>query len=349
MGVGRYLIRVTDRGAGIIDADGGTVEGFRLAGIGLLVAVVAFPEMRAFQEFQPRRGDVHRLKAVDETEDLRPVAGAVKLAQLLHEGQDGGADHDVIEHLGIGRDLREIAGERRLGRRDGDLADHLAALRLNGGGEEIAVVMAEGIVRKDHRDLLAKVLRDPGRHRLHLAFHIGDARLKRPAVQHAGGDVVALGTDKIRHLQLCRARRGADDDMGEKRTIDQIAIGLGRELAKDLGAARGIGAVILEHDLDRAAADATLIVQDLQRGGRGALIPAAIGRADPSPMQLKPKLDRRRGLRLHEARRQPGRQKRTPCRHTGQDRTASRHSHLVRHQTSPLLITHGFPRSSGFF
>ena len=177
MGVGRYLIRVTDRGAGIIDADGGTVEGFRLAGIGLLVAVVAFPEMRAFQEFQPRRGDVHRLKAVDEAEDLRPVAGAVKLAQLLHEGQDGGADHDVIEHLGIGRDLREVAGERRFGRRDGDLADHLAALRLNGGGEEIAVVMAEGVVGEDHGDLLAKVLRDPGRHRLHLAFHIGDARL----------------------------------------------------------------------------------------------------------------------------------------------------------------------------
>ena len=161
--------------------------------------------------------------------------------------------------------------------------------------------------------------------------------------------MVAFGTDEVGHLQLRRARRGADDDMGEQRTIDQIAIGLGRELAENFGPARGIGAVILEHDLDRAAADATLIVQDLQRGGRGALIPAAIGRADPSPMQLKPKLDRRRGLRLHEARRQPGRQKRTPCRHTGQDRTASRHSHLVRHQTSPLLITHGFPRSSGFF
>ena len=65
------------------------------------------------------------------------------------------------------------------------MLQHLAALRFDGGGEEVAMIVAEGEIGEDHRDLLAKVLADERRHRLHLRFHVGDARLQRPAVQRA--------------------------------------------------------------------------------------------------------------------------------------------------------------------
>ena len=94
----------------------------------------------------------------------RVAGGAVELAELLDEGEDGGADHDVVDDLGLLGDAGEVAGEGGLGGRDGEELDDLAALLLDGGGEEVAVVVAEGVVGVDHRDLLAEVRGHPGGH-----------------------------------------------------------------------------------------------------------------------------------------------------------------------------------------
>ena len=66
---------------------------------------------------------------------------------------------------------------------------------------------------------------------------------------------MALGADEVGHPQLAGARRRAHHDVGEERAEDHVA-SLGGELLDHLGAALGIGAVVLEDDLDRAAVDA---------------------------------------------------------------------------------------------
>ena len=48
--------------------------------------------------------------------------------------------------------------------------------------------------------------------------------------------------------------------MREQRAEDDVDLVLGGELADHLGAAAGIGAVILDDDLDRAAVDAAGVV-----------------------------------------------------------------------------------------
>ncbi len=132
-----------------------------------------------------------------------------------------------------------------------------------------------------------------GRHRLHLAFHVGDAGLQRVAVQHARGDVMPFGDHEIGQLQLARARRGADDHMAEQRAEADVAIVLGGEFLDHLGAALGIGAVILGDDLDHAAVDAAAVVDQLGGGRGGAVVPAAVGGADAGAVHLEADLDRR--------------------------------------------------------
>ena len=322
MGIGGDILGIADRGAVVIHPHGGAIEGFRIRGIGLFHAVVAFPEMRAFQEFEAGRGGIDGLQAVDEAKDLRPRARSVEIAQFLDEGQDGRADHDVIENLRLGRDLGQIAGEAGLGRRDGDLGDHLAPLGLDRFGKEIAVVIAEGVIGIDHRHFLAEVVHDPGRHGGDLRAHIGDAGLQRPAVQHARGHVIAFGTDEVGDLQFARPWGGADDDMGKKRAEDRVATGLRGQLFHHFGAALGIGGVVFEHDLDRAAIDAAAIVQHLESGLRGAFIPAPIGRADAGAVQLEAQLDRGRGLRPGIAGEGRGGDKASP--HPLEDRATAR-------------------------
>ena len=80
---------------------------------------------------------------------------------------------------------------------------------------------------------------------------------------------------------------------------------VGGELLHHLGAALGVGAVVLEDDLDRAAVDAAGVVQDLERGRGGALVPAAVGGADAGAVELEAEADRLGGLRLDEAGRPP--------------------------------------------
>ena len=163
-------------------------------------------------------------------------------------------------------------------------------------GEEVAVVVAEGVVRVDHGDLFAEVLRDPRGHGGDLRAHVRDAGLHGPAVQHARGDVVAFGTDEVGDLQLARAGGRADDDVREEGAEDQVAARLGGEFFHHFGTTLGIGRVVFEDDLDGAAIDAAGIVHDLERGLRGAFIPAAIGGADASAVQLEAQLDMAQGL-----------------------------------------------------
>ena len=169
-------------------------------------------------------------------------------------------------HLGLGRDLREVFGEGAFRRRDGDLRDDLGALRLQRRRQVVAMVVAEGEIGEDLRDLLAGIGRDPRRHRLDLALHVGDAGLEDVAVELGRGDVVAFADDEIGHLGLAGGGRRADDDMREQRAEDDVGLVLGGELADHLGAAAGIGAVILDDDLDRPAVDAAGIVDRLDRG-----------------------------------------------------------------------------------
>ena len=105
--------------------------------------------MAAVEKFEAGAVDVDGLERIDEAEQLRPV-GAVEFAEFLDEGEHRRADHDVVDHVGLGRDLREVFGEGAFRRRDGDLGDDLGALRLQRRRQVVAVVVAEGEVREDH-------------------------------------------------------------------------------------------------------------------------------------------------------------------------------------------------------
>ncbi len=168
------------------------------------------------------------------------------------------------------------------------------------------MVVAEGIVRIDHGDLLADIRRDPRRHRTALRAHIGNAGLEHVAVHLAGCDVVALAHHVIRHLEFAGCRRGTDHHMTEQRSVDDVGLVLVGEFLHHLGAARGIRAVILGDDLDRASVDAAGIVDAFDgRGGR-TLVPAPVGGTDAGAVCLEADPDRFRRLRLciaHEARR----------------------------------------------
>ena len=98
----------------------------------------------------------------------------------------------MIDHFGIAGDFREIFGEGRLGRRDCNFGDNLSSLRLDSGREIVTMVMPEREIGIDHCHLLTKRAVNKRCHRLHLAFHVCDARLQCIAVQHAAGDMMAL-------------------------------------------------------------------------------------------------------------------------------------------------------------
>ena len=164
------------------------------------------------------------------------------------------------------------------------------------------MVVAEGVVGKDHGDLLAQGLGDIGGHRQHLRLHVGDAGLQRVAIEDAARHVVALGDDEIGHLQLGRARRGSDHHVAEQRPEDRVAFVQGGETVERLGAAARVGAVILGHDHQLAAVDTAHGVDPRGGGGRDAFVPAPIGRPDAGAMDLEAQPDRSAGLRMGEPR-----------------------------------------------
>ena len=160
------------------------------------------------------------------------------------------------------------------------------------------MIVAEGIVREDHGDLLAEIAGDPRRHGTDLRADVGDARLKDIAVQHAGSDVIALAHHEIRHLEFAGARRRTDHDMREQRAEDEVDLVLAGEFLDHLGAALGVRAVILGDDFDLATGNAASFVDQLRRGLGGAVVPAAITGADAGAVQLEAQPQRFRCLRL---------------------------------------------------
>ena len=302
--VGRDVVGVGDAGAILVHAHLAAIEGVELRGLGAGIARIGLPEIGTLEELEAWALEAHGFQAVDEAEQRR-VATAVEFAEFLHEGQHGGAHHHVVDHFGVSRNLREVAREGGFRRRNGDQRIDVAALRLDRGGEIVAVVIAEGEVREDHGDLLAEVLGNPRRHGDHLAAHVRDARLEGVAVELAGGHVMALGDHVIGQLQFARARGRAHDDMAEQRAEGHVALVLGGEFLDHLGAAAGIGRVVLGDDLDRAAGDAAGFVDQLHRSVRRLPVPLAIGGTDAGLVNLEANADRLGGLRLriaHEAR-----------------------------------------------
>ena len=75
------------------------------------------------------------------------------------------------------------------------------------------MVVTESEIREYLRDLLAGIGRDPWRHGLDLAFHIGDARLEDVAVEFRRRDMVTLADDEVRQLRFARSRGRADHHM----------------------------------------------------------------------------------------------------------------------------------------
>ena len=242
----------------------------------------------------------------------------------------------MIQDLGFCRNLRQILGKAGFGRRNGDLGNHLTALRLHRGGKEVAVIVTKGIVREHHRDLLAKIGRNPWGHRGNLAAHIGDAGLQRPAVQRARGDVIAFRANKIRNLQLTRARGRSHDDMAKQRAKDQFAAMLIGQLVDHFGTALGVGAIVFIDQLDRSATNAAHIVDHLRCRIGGALIPAAIAGTDAGRMQLEPQLQRC-PLRHHRAH-QPRRRQKSRT-HPGKNRAPGGRKSI------PILRCHGLSSS----
>src|SRR5690606_11448049 len=150
---GGHILGVAYAGAVLVNADRIAVEGDEIGIIGLCVAWHSFPKMAALEELETRAVDVDRFERVDEAEEFR-AAGTEKLAHLLDEGEYRRSHHDVINDIGILRDLREIARERGLRRRYRHLGDDLASLRLDRRLEEVAMVVAEGVVGINESDFL---------------------------------------------------------------------------------------------------------------------------------------------------------------------------------------------------
>src|SRR5690606_35480899 len=120
-------------------------------------------------------------------------------------------------------------------------------------------------------------------------------------VHLAGRDMVAFANDIIWHFQLAGSWHGTNDQVREQCAVDEINLVLTDEFLHDLGAASGIGAIIFDDDLDRAAIDTAGLVNELHSSSRGAFVPAAIGSADAGAVALEADTDRLRRLRLSVA------------------------------------------------
>src|SRR5690606_8199102 len=141
-------------------------------------------------------------------------------------------------------------------------------------------------------------------------------------------------------------RRGADNDMGEKRSVNEIHLVLANEFFDHFRAARSVGAVILDDDLDRPAIDAAGFVDQLYGGGSGAIVPAAIGRADAGAVALEADADRFGRLRLRVAGEPRSGEQRSPCAEALQCRAAGQA--VASSSITVADLRHGLPYSLNF-
>ena len=98
---------------------------------------------------------------------------------------------------------------------------------------------------------------------------------------------MTLAADEVGEFQVAGARGRGDDDVREQRTEHELDVVQRRELLDDLGTALGVGAVVLDDELDRAPADAAGLVDVGDGGVRDALVPAPVGRADAGAVRLE--------------------------------------------------------------
>ena len=103
---------------------------------------------------------------------------------------------------------------------------------------------------------------------------------------------MAFADHVVRDLGFAGGGRRSDDDVGKQGAINNVGLVLCGEFADYLGAARRIGAVILDDDFDRAAVDAPSLVDELDGGVGGFFVPAAIGGTDAGSVGLETDLDR---------------------------------------------------------
>ena len=289
VGIGGEIPVVVDTVAVVGETDLFPIEFFELRRVAFAVAGHGLPEIAALEVLEARAGNVHRLDRVDEAEELGPV-GAEVLAHFPHEGENAGAHHDVIDQVGVRGDLREVAREGGLGRRHRNKGIDLAPVLSRRFAEVVAMIIAEGVVGKDHRDLLAKV-GDPFAHGRDLRFHVRDAWLKYVPGHLAGRKRRRLAAQKVGHLQLVGDRPRAMHHMLEQAAEHEIHVVPGNQLAADLAAALGVGAVVLDHEIDRPAVDAARCIDHLDCGLRCPVVPAAVCRADAGQMNLQADLD----------------------------------------------------------
>ena len=81
--------------------------------------------------------------------------------------------------------------------------------------------------------------------------------------------------------------------MGKERAVNDVDLVLRGEFADDLCAPLRIGTVVLDNDFHRAAIDAAILVDELDRCVGRLFIPAPICGADAGAMRLETDLDRR--------------------------------------------------------
>jgi hypothetical protein len=90
--------------------------------------------------------------------------------------------------------------------------------------------------------------------------------------------------------------------MREQRAEGRVDPVLRGELLHHFRAALGVRAVVLGDDLDLSPRDAAILIDQLARGGRRALVPAPVRRPDAGPVHLETEPDRFGGLRMGIAR-----------------------------------------------
>mmetsp|Transcript_23360 Transcript_23360/g.40758 ORF Transcript_23360/g.40758 Transcript_23360/m.40758 type:complete len:322 (+) Transcript_23360:679-1644(+) len=283
--------RITHRSAVGIHPNPLTEEGVIFGLVFLRVTWITFPEICPIQELKSGASNINRLKTINKSKHLRALRPK-ELAKLFHKGQHCRTNHHVINHFGLTRDFREVLGKGGLGRRYGNMLQHFATMRLNRGRKIVAVVMAKCKIREHHCDFLTEVVRYKRRHRMHLAFYIGDPRLKRVSVQHTACDMMTFRHHKVRQFQFPGTRCRADDNMRKQRSKTDVTVMLGREFLDHFRATLRIGPIVFCNNLQRTTIDATLLIDQCSRRRCRSIIPSTIGGADTRAVHLEPDFDR---------------------------------------------------------
>lgn len=159
--VSRDVLWVPDTRAGVVDAHPLSVKPLIGCGIAIGVSRQRLPQIGTFQELEPRAGDIHPFQGVDKTEDLG-LSCAEVFAHLLDEGEYPRPYHHMVQHIRVCGHPCEVFGERSFSRWNGEPGPDGAIKPGNRLPKEVPVVVPEGIVWKNHGDLLSEVIDHPG-------------------------------------------------------------------------------------------------------------------------------------------------------------------------------------------